>query len=123
MLTTSRRQFVVASSATIAALTALQSSILAHAFPSQPGETVLPWLDQPPENPVPEVVANQLQWEQLNSWLTPNEQFFSIAHYDRPAIDAGTWKLEVGGLVERPLSFALDELKARPRQEVVFTVE
>ena len=74
MLTTSRREFVVASSATIAAWTALQSSILAHAFPSQPGETVLPWLDQPPENPVPEVVANQLRWEDLDSWMTPNEQ-------------------------------------------------
>jgi DMSO/TMAO reductase YedYZ molybdopterin-dependent catalytic subunit len=121
MRKTSRRQFIITSSAAIAVLT--QSGMLAHAFPSQAGEEVIPWLDQPPENPVPQVVANQLEWEKLNSWLTPNEQFFSIAHYDRPAIDAGTWKLEVGGLVERPLSLALDELKARPRQEVVFTVE
>jgi DMSO/TMAO reductase YedYZ molybdopterin-dependent catalytic subunit len=123
MLTTSRREFIITSSATMAALTALQSSILAHAFPSQPGETVLPWLDQPPENPVPEVVANQLQWEQLNSWLTPNEQFFSIAHYDRPTINAENWKLEIGGLVQRPQTFTLADLMARVRKEVVFTVE
>jgi DMSO/TMAO reductase YedYZ molybdopterin-dependent catalytic subunit len=118
---TSRREFIITSSAALAALT--QSGILAHAFPSLSGEEVVPWLDQPPENPVPQVVANQLQWERLNSWVTPNEQFFSIAHYDRPVIDAGAWKLEIGGLVERPLSLTLDELKARPRQEVVFTVE
>jgi DMSO/TMAO reductase YedYZ molybdopterin-dependent catalytic subunit len=118
---TSRREFIVTSSAAIAVLT--QSGILAHAFPSLAGEEVIPWLDQPPENPVPEVVANQLQWEKLNSWLTPNEEFFSIAHYDRPVIEAAGWKLEIGGLVERPLSLTLDELKARPRQEVVFTVE
>jgi len=120
---TSRREFILTSSATFAAFTALQSGILAHAFPSQVGEEVIPWLDQPPENPVPQVVANQLQWEQLNSWLTPNEQFFSIAHYDRPTIDAEKWKLEVGGLVKKAQTLTLADLKARPRQEVVFTVE
>src|SRR5215207_2430733 len=108
----SRREFIVTSSATFAALTALQSGILAHAFPSQEGEMVVPWLDQPPENPVPQVVVNQLEWEQLNSWLTPNDQFFSIAHYDRPEINADIWKLEISGLIKKPLTFTLADLKA-----------
>jgi DMSO/TMAO reductase YedYZ molybdopterin-dependent catalytic subunit len=120
---TSRREFIFTSGATLAALTALQSGIMAHAFPSQEGEVVVPWLDQPPENPVPQVVANQLQWEQLNSWVTPNDQFFSIAHYDRPEINVENWKLEVSGLIKKPLTFTLADLKARPRQEVIFTVE
>ncbi|BCH25974.1 sulfite oxidase [Mesorhizobium sp. L-8-3] len=118
----SRRDFVITGTAAIAALTASQA-IPVHAFPSQPGEEVIPWLDQPPANPVPDAVANQLQWEQLNSWLTPNDKFFSIAHYNRPVIDAETWKLEVGGLVKRPQAFTLKDLMARPRQEVVFTLE
>jgi DMSO/TMAO reductase YedYZ molybdopterin-dependent catalytic subunit len=118
----SRRDFVITGTAAIAALTA-SDAIPVHAFPSQPGEEVIPWLDQPPPNPVPDAVANQLQWEQLNSWLTPNDRFFSIAHYNRPAIDAERWKLEVGGLVKRPRTFTLNELKARPRQEAVFTLE
>ena len=63
----------------------------AQAYPSRPGDEVVPWLDQPPENPVPQVVANQLKWEDLDSWLTPNEEFFSVAHYNRPTIDAPQW--------------------------------
>jgi DMSO/TMAO reductase YedYZ molybdopterin-dependent catalytic subunit len=118
----SRRDFVITGTAAIAALTASEATPV-HAFPGQPGDEVIPWLDQPPPNPVPDAVANQLQWEQLNSWLTPNDKFFSIAHYNRPVIDAERWKLEVGGLVKRPRTFTLNELKARPRQEVVFTLE
>jgi DMSO/TMAO reductase YedYZ molybdopterin-dependent catalytic subunit len=118
-----RRQFVVQGSAAIAALAVLQASRHARAFPTRPGEVVIRWEDQPPENPVPKVVANQLIWEDLNSWLTPNEKFFSIAHYDRPIIDAKSWKLQIGGLVRRPLTFTLSELMARPRQEVIFTLE
>ena len=63
---------------------------VAHAAPLQSGETVIPWLDQRADNPVPQVIANQLHWEQLTSWITPNDQFFSVAHYNRPEIDAAT---------------------------------
>jgi DMSO/TMAO reductase YedYZ molybdopterin-dependent catalytic subunit len=118
-----RREFLVQGSAALAALTVLQASRLAHAYPGRPGETVVPWLDQPPENPVPQVVANQLKWEDLDTWITPNEKFFSIAHYNRPTIDEKAWKLQIGGLVKKPLSFTLSELMARPRQQVVFTIE
>jgi DMSO/TMAO reductase YedYZ molybdopterin-dependent catalytic subunit len=33
------------------------------------------------------------------------------------------WRLDVAGLVSQPISLSLDQLKARPRQEVTFTVE
>ena len=98
-------------------------SRFAQAFPSRPGETVVPWLDQPAENPVPEIIKTQLVWEDLDSWITPNDKFFSIAHFDRPVIDAKTWKLEIDGLVNKPMALTLADLKARPRQETVFTVE
>ena len=55
--------------------------------------------------------------------MTPNDKFFSIAHFDRPTIDAATWKLEIDGLVKKPLSLTLADIKARPRQEVTFTIE
>ncbi len=94
-----------------------------QAAPLQQGETVIPWLDQLPENPVPEVIANQLSWEGLESWITPNAEFFSIAHYDRPQIDAADWQLEIAGLVQNPMTLTLDDLKSWPRQEVTFTLE
>jgi DMSO/TMAO reductase YedYZ molybdopterin-dependent catalytic subunit len=119
----SRRDVVIRSSAAVAGLAMLHAASLARAYPSRPGEDIVPWLDQPPENPVPEVVANQLKWEELDSWLTPNDRFFSVAHYNRPEIDGNAWALEIGGLVERPLRLTLSDLKARPRQEVVFTLE
>ena len=116
-----RRDFIVQGSAALAALTVFQSRF-AHAFPSRAGETVIPWLDQPSPDPVP-ADQTQLVWEDLDSWVTPNDKFFSIAHFDRPVIDATAWKLEIDGLVKKPLSLTLADLKARPRQEVVFTVE
>jgi DMSO/TMAO reductase YedYZ molybdopterin-dependent catalytic subunit len=123
----SRRELLGYGSAAAAGLAALRFPGLAHAlgraFPGRPGEEVLPWADQPPPNPVPESTGTLLRWEQLDSYLTPNDRFFYAQHYGRPALDAQTWRLEVGGLVARPLSLSLADLRARPRQEVVFTLE
>ncbi len=54
---------------------------------------------------------------ELTSWLTPTEDFFSIGHYGTPEVDASSYRLRVTGLVERPLTLTLDELKARPKVE------
>jgi DMSO/TMAO reductase YedYZ molybdopterin-dependent catalytic subunit len=72
---------------------------------------------------MPQVVGNLFQWEQLDSWLTPNDKFFTVGHYNKPSLDEKTWTLEVTGLVRRPVIITLADLKARPRQEVVFTLE
>lgn len=117
-----RRKFFIRAGTGAAALAAFQSRF-AMAFPSRAGETVIPWLDQPPENPVPDVIKNQLVWEDLGSFLTPNDKFFSIAHFNRPTIGADSWALEVDGLVNKPMRLTLSDIKSRPRQETVFTVE
>jgi DMSO/TMAO reductase YedYZ molybdopterin-dependent catalytic subunit len=118
-----RREFIIQGSAVLAGLTVLRAVHLAQAYPGRPGDEVIAWLDQPPENPVPQVVANQPKWEDLDSWITPNAKFFSVAHYNRPTIDAKGWTLRIDGLVKRPLTLTLAELMARPRQEVAFTLE
>jgi DMSO/TMAO reductase YedYZ molybdopterin-dependent catalytic subunit len=120
---TSRREFVAQGGAAVGGLTLMSAPFLAQAFPSQAGEEVVPWLDPPPENPAPEAVRSLLQWEQLDSWITPNDEFFAVNHYNWPVLDGQAWTLEVGGSVERPLIFTLDELRARPRREVDFTLE
>jgi DMSO/TMAO reductase YedYZ molybdopterin-dependent catalytic subunit len=94
-----------------------------QAFQAQPGEVVIPWLDQPAENPEPEIVGNLLRWEELDSWITPNNEFFYVAHYGQPAISESDWRLEVAGLVRQPLTLTLDDLRARPQQELDFTIE
>jgi len=117
----SRRAFLAHSGLGIAGLALFNTPLRALAL--QEGETVIPWLDQRAENPVPQAIANQRTWEELASWITPNDQFFSIAHYNRPEIDAAAWQLEVGGLVNEPMTLTLDDIKALPRQEVTFTLE
>lgn len=92
---------------------------------SGPNPTVIPWSDQPPPVPPPleNVVKGQTPWESLNSWITPNDKLFSIGHYNRPAIDTKTWRLDVAGMVAKPATLALDELKSLPRHEVTSTLE
>jgi DMSO/TMAO reductase YedYZ molybdopterin-dependent catalytic subunit len=110
-------------SAALAGLAMLRLPIPAHAFPQRAGEVVIPWLDQPAASPVPSPVGTQLQWEKLDSWRTPTDQFFTVHHYNLPVIAEKAWGLEIGGLVQQPGTFTLADLRARPRQEVTFTLE
>jgi DMSO/TMAO reductase YedYZ molybdopterin-dependent catalytic subunit len=119
----SRRSLLKGGGAAFAGLTVLQVAGPAHAFPGHPGDEVIPWLDQPAENPVPEIAQNLLVWEQLDSWLTPADDFFVISHYGNPALAEADFRLSIGGLVARPQSLVLADLKARPRREVTFTLE
>jgi DMSO/TMAO reductase YedYZ molybdopterin-dependent catalytic subunit len=119
----SRRDLLLQGRATLTGLALLHAPWVAQAFPSRPGEEVIPWLDQPPANPSAGAVENLQPWEDLASWLTPNDKFFQIAHYNKPVIDDKAWALEITGLVKQPLRLTLAALKARPRQEVIFTLE
>jgi DMSO/TMAO reductase YedYZ molybdopterin-dependent catalytic subunit len=96
----------------------------AHDSPDLTGE-VVPWLDQPAPVPPPaqSVVGNLLDWEALESRITPADNFFTVKHYDIPAIDPATWQLRIEGLVARPSNWSLAALQARPRHEVEFTLE
>ena len=121
LLEISRRDLLIQSGRAFAGLALFNSTLLAQVFPSREGEEVIPFLDQPPEPPKPE--RNLLKWEEFDSWITPNNKFFHIAHYNKPVIDEKNWKLEIAGLVKRPMTFTLNDLKARQRKEVIFTLE
>jgi DMSO/TMAO reductase YedYZ molybdopterin-dependent catalytic subunit len=94
---------------------------------AQSGTRVIPWIDQPA--PIPPAIAenglkNLTSWEELGgSWITPNNKFFSIAHYNRPQIDGKTWRLDLDGRVGQPSTLSLDQLRAMPRREITFTLE
>ncbi|HEX4767729.1 MAG TPA: sulfite oxidase [Lichenihabitans sp.] len=95
------------------------------ALAAQAGDKLVPWSDQPSPVPPPAqaVIRNLTPWEDLDTWITPNDKFFSIGHYEWPALDPAKWRLDVLGQVGTPLSLKLDDLKTRPRQEVTFTLE
>jgi DMSO/TMAO reductase YedYZ molybdopterin-dependent catalytic subunit len=119
----SRRALMQTGGAAIAGLSVLRLAGPAHAFPGAQNAVVIPWLDQPEPNPVPDVIVQQLHWEDLDSWITPNDQFFVIKHFDLPELKAADYRLEIGGLVDQPMTLTLDDLQARERQEVTFTIE
>jgi DMSO/TMAO reductase YedYZ molybdopterin-dependent catalytic subunit len=118
------RRTLLKGGAALAGLTVLRVAGPTHAF-GQPGEEVIPWLDQPPPPPFsPANVGNLLVWEALDSWLTPTDNFFYVNHYGQPdGLDEATWRVSITGLVARPQSLTLADLKARPRREVDFTLE
>ena len=54
---------------------------------------------------------------------TPVSLFYVRSHFDVPAVDPAAWRLEVGGLVERPLALSLADLQALPAKTLVVTME
>ena len=113
-----RRDFLRQSGLTLTGL--LLSPWAVYAFPSREGEVLIPFADQPPEPPSE---RGLLDWDKLDSFITPNDEFFNVSHYGKPEVDLASWKLEVSGLVENPLMLTIEDIKARPRQDVTFTLE
>ncbi len=78
----SRRSALLKGGAAVAGVSILRLAGPAHAFQTPTAGVVIPWLDKLEENPVPEAIVRQLDWEQLDSWITPNDQFFVIKHFN-----------------------------------------
>jgi DMSO/TMAO reductase YedYZ molybdopterin-dependent catalytic subunit len=114
----SRREALKQGGSALALLAFFDSPLFAW---GREGERTIPFLDQPAEPPLPGL--NLLDWQSLDSWVTPNERFLALSHFGTPEVSAAGWKLEVAGLLERPRRYTLAELKALPRKEVVFTLE
>ncbi|HWA38180.1 MAG TPA: sulfite oxidase [Burkholderiales bacterium] len=53
-----------------------------------------------------------LPLEALRYDVTPLGMHYTLSHFDVPEIDAGGFRLAVGGAVEAPLSLRVDDLKA-----------
>jgi DMSO/TMAO reductase YedYZ molybdopterin-dependent catalytic subunit len=55
--------------------------------------------------------------------VMPNARFYVRNHFQIPNLDASSWRLEIGGLIERPLSLSLVQLQAMPSASAVVTLE
>jgi DMSO/TMAO reductase YedYZ molybdopterin-dependent catalytic subunit len=113
---------MVKQGAAMAGLSMLRISVPAHAFQGDSGGEVIPWLDKLEPNPVPEIVPVQLDWAKLDSWITPQDQFFVVKHFNLPELNEKDWSLAISGQVANPLTFTLEDIKARARREVEFTI-
>lgn len=84
------------------------------------GELLVPFTDLPENfNPTPAPDRRLLDIRKIDGPFTPKDQFFTTQHYGHPVIDPATYRLKISGLVERPLSLSLDELRRIGSTELV----
>jgi DMSO/TMAO reductase YedYZ molybdopterin-dependent catalytic subunit len=55
--------------------------------------------------------------------VTPAGLQYLVTHWDMPAIDAHSWRLSVGGHVREPLELTLNDIRARPPETMIVTLE
>jgi DMSO/TMAO reductase YedYZ molybdopterin-dependent catalytic subunit len=88
------------------------------------GETLVPFTDLPPEiNLTPTADRRIIDIRKIDGPFTPKDQFFTTQHYGHPDIDPAAFRLKVSGLVDRPLSLSLAELRKMRSTEIVFGFE
>lgn len=61
--------------------------------------------------------------EALQSDITPLGLHYLLIHYDIPFVDASSWRLEIAGAVERPLTLDMAAVRARPSATMPVTLE
>jgi DMSO/TMAO reductase YedYZ molybdopterin-dependent catalytic subunit len=60
----------------------------------------------------------------LTSWATPADQFYAFHQTVTPQLDGATFRLRIGGQVERPRELTLADIVSRPgRREEAVTLE
>lgn len=84
------------------------------------GETLVPFTDLP-ENPnfTPTPERRTLDVRKIQGPFTPIDQFFTTQHYPHPVIDPAAFRLKVTGMVDRPKSFSLEDLRRMGREELI----
>ena len=61
--------------------------------------------------------------EALRHDVTPPGLHYLLVHFDIPDADESNWKLDIGGLVSRPFTLSLGELRALPKKTLRVTME
>jgi DMSO/TMAO reductase YedYZ molybdopterin-dependent catalytic subunit len=62
-------------------------------------------------------------FDQVDSYLTPNELFYIRSHFPTPQIDADSYRLRVDGAVRNPLSLGYQQLREMPSETRIATLE
>ncbi len=86
------------------------------------GETDIPFTDYPANynpNGNPNAVNRMVDIRKIDGHMTPTDEFFFIQHYNRPEIDAASYKLKITGMVGKPTELSLDDLKALKTWDLV----
>ena len=84
------------------------------------GETLVPFTDLPEKiDLMPTPDRRIIDIRKVDGPFTPKDQFFTMQNYGHPEVDAAAFRLKVSGLVERPKSLSIDELRKMGSAELV----
>ena len=83
-------------------------------------EAIVPFIDFPERvitNPAPD--RRIIDIRTITGPITPKDEFFTTQHYGHPTVDLATFQLKVSGLVDRPVSLSLDQIRRMGNTELV----
>jgi len=124
-----RRRFIVSFSS-VAALAAMGAAVgrrlrSANTVEAQRAEVAeqLATVIEPPPTEVMAVEQSVAEVEGISPYVTPTEDFYRIdIAAEIPQIDPADWSLRIDGLVDQPLEFTLDDLRAEELGERTVTI-
>lgn len=82
------------------------------------GEALVPFADMPPEIPARGEIR-MFDIRTIDGPFTPADRFFAIQHYGQPEVDPNTFRLNISGLVDRPQSLSLADLRGLTSAELI----
>ena len=115
MRSTSRRDLLKFASSI--SLLALFPSLAAA---EEADETPIPFLDADKLTPGKREMLN---WNELRDWTIPTKDLYHVSHYGVAQLKEENYKLTIDGLVDKPQTLMLDQIKSKPSKDVTVTLE
>jgi DMSO/TMAO reductase YedYZ molybdopterin-dependent catalytic subunit len=118
MTTQSTRREILTGSLALAGLSALGIPDWILPVLAQ-GETIVPFADMPENLPAPRAETRIYDVRKIDGPFTPKDVFPTTQHYGHPSVDPATFRLKVTGMVDRPKSLSLDDLRKMGSVELI----
>jgi DMSO/TMAO reductase YedYZ molybdopterin-dependent catalytic subunit len=84
---------------------------------AEAGGVLIPFLDPQPN------VKRQTRWSELTNWHTKTDDLYVVSHYNMPTLKAEDHSLDISGLVKKPQTLSLEQIKKRKRKTITATLE
>ncbi len=84
-------------------------------------EQLVPFTDMPDGFTAPPVAPGAIHFldsRTIDSYYTPNDDFYIIQHYNQPVLPEAEYRLRVTGLVNNTLSLSMSDIRSLPKVEV-----
>lgn len=84
-------------------------------------EELVPFTDMPENYTVPPVApggVHYLDTSKVEGFYTPNDDFYIVQHYNQPTIAESDYRLNITGLVDKPIELSMADIKKLPKVEI-----